>query len=73
MKASWNAQVVAQNPVVLEAQRILVQLGYNVGRPDGMIGPRTVAAVREFEAKNGFAQTGQVTEALVARLAFVQQ
>lgn len=73
MKMSWNTEVQTQSPVVLEAQRFLLQLGYKIGRPDGMLGPRTLTAAREFEISQGLPPTGRVDETLVARLAFVQK
>jgi peptidoglycan lytic transglycosylase B len=47
----------------LELQRLLSRHGYDVGRPDGHLGARTRAAIRDFQAKigrvpDGFASTG---------------
>jgi putative chitinase len=36
---------------VLELQKALIRLGYAVGEPDGVFGPRTVAAVAAFQAR----------------------
>ena len=42
-----------------ELQERLARAGYNIGTPDGAIGPLTRAAIKEVEAKNGLAQTGR--------------
>ena len=40
-------------------QERLVARGYDVGKPDGAIGPLTRAAIKDVEAKLGLAQTGR--------------
>jgi membrane-bound lytic murein transglycosylase B len=57
----------------LELQQLLAAHGYDVGEPDGQLGARTRAAIRQFQAKiglvpDGFASTG-ILEALRARQA----
>jgi lytic murein transglycosylase len=47
----------------LELQQLLARHGYNVGEPDGHLGLRTRAAIRDFQAKigrvpDGFASAG---------------
>jgi len=42
-----------------ELQEKLIRQGYNVGTPDGAIGPLTRAAIKEVEAKLGLPQTGR--------------
>jgi peptidoglycan lytic transglycosylase B len=37
----------------LELQHLLAQRGYDVGEPDGRLGTKTRAAIREFQARNG--------------------
>ncbi len=37
----------------LELQRHLARRGYDVGEPDGRLGAKTRAAIREFQARNG--------------------
>ena len=68
--ASWSTQISAVESVVAEAQRLLGKLGYRPGPVDGIIGPRTVAAIRAFERKVGLPTTGRVSNALVAKMAF---
>ncbi|WP_404301084.1 peptidoglycan-binding protein [Alicycliphilus denitrificans] len=51
-----------------EAQERLNALGYNVGTPDGSIGPRTVAAIRSFQSSKGLKVTGQLDAATLDAL-----
>ena len=53
---------------VLLAQRRLTELGYYEGEADGAFEAETRAAVRRFEAANGYAQRGTLTEAKQKRL-----
>lgn len=54
--------------LVRDAQSILGQLGYDVGTPDGDMGPKTRAAVKAFEKANGLPETGNVSGSLLDRL-----
>jgi len=54
--------------LVRDAQTLLGQLGYEVGTPDGAIGPKTREAVKAFERANGLPETGAVSGSLVDRL-----
>ena len=51
-----------------EVQRLLTEKGFDVGTPDGHIGPRTLAAVKAFQEKTGLPVIaragGKVLEAL---------
>lgn len=42
-------------------QRDLNRQGFNVGRVDGVMGPKTEAALRSFQQKNGMNATGRPT------------
>ena len=53
---------------LLEIQQILNALGYDAGSPDGIMGRRTAAAIRDFQQANGLAVNGQADERLLARL-----
>lgn len=53
---------------VREVQSQLSSLGYEVGPADGVAGPRTRAAVREFQGQNSLPVTGAVNEDLIAQL-----
>ncbi len=42
-----------------ELQRALIAKGYDVGEPDGAVGSKTRAAIKDVEGKSGLAQTGR--------------
>lgn len=50
------------------AQRTLATAGYNPGPADGIIGPRTRAALRAFQRDSGLPVTGELDAATAARL-----
>jgi localization factor PodJL len=54
--------------LVSRAQTLLNKLGYDVGPPDGLIGPRTQSAIKLFQLRNGLSETGEVTIPLVTQL-----
>ena len=51
------------------AQIYLTYLGYGVGGIDGILGPRTTAALTQFQQKAGLPQSGQPDAATLAALA----
>lgn len=53
---------------VKELQNRLIELGYNVGVPDGFGGPRTRKEVRYFQEQNGLPITGEFDNATVDAL-----
>ena len=52
----------SQEDVVRDAQIALRDAGYEPGRIDGVLGPKTQAAIREFQAAHGLPQTGRLDE-----------
>jgi lytic murein transglycosylase len=52
----------------LELQELLVRRGYDVGEPDGHLGAKTKAAIREFQAKNGKVPDGFASTAVLDQL-----
>jgi len=52
----------------MELQEALNRLGYDVGRPDGQIGPKTTAAIRAFQRKVGLPADAYPTASLLARV-----
>lgn len=66
---SPTAAASAARPMsVLEAQTKLLQLGFDVGTPDGKAGPRTRNALRAFQASRQLPQTGVLDAATQAEL-----
>lgn len=57
---------------VIEAQRALNDLGYSVGRPDGIMGPATRKAVLAFQRDNRLLPDGLLSETLIERLIALQ-
>lgn len=49
---------VTDSAAVTELQKKLNALGYNIGSPTGTIGPRTSAAIKEFQRKTQLRVTG---------------
>jgi localization factor PodJL len=64
----WNAQLTHINDTVLTAQELLLQLGFQPGKPDGIFGPRTMAAIRAYQEKSGLPKTGNLSDALMIRM-----
>ncbi len=54
---------------IRRAQQLLTELGYEPGPIDGIMGRRTRAAVERFQADQGLAVSGDLTPALIDRLA----
>ncbi|MEM7224234.1 MAG: peptidoglycan-binding protein [Pseudomonadota bacterium] len=62
---------VPQGPsvaLVRRAQRDLLALGYRPGPIDGVLGPRTEAAIKAYQRRHGLPADGKVTKALVTQL-----
>lgn len=53
---------------IARVQFLLNKLGYDAGDPDGLMGPKTKRAIRNFEAGNGSGGSGKVTPELLSRL-----
>ena len=51
-----------------ELQSLLSRAGYDVGTPDGVVGPKTRAAVMAFQARAGLPADGHVSGLLLDRL-----
>ncbi len=59
----------ADQSSIKQAQKYLGKLGYDVGAPDGAMGPKTRQAIIRFETANGLPATGRVSAELLQRLA----
>jgi membrane-bound lytic murein transglycosylase B len=51
-----------------EMQGYLAALGFDTGKPDGKVGPKTRAALRAFQLKNGFPADAYPTRAIIEAL-----
>lgn len=63
-----TASIRAKPGLVLDLQRGLAERGYYDGDIDGLPGPRTQQAIRDFEQAQGLKVTGEPSEALLARV-----
>lgn len=67
--ASWPAGDYAlSKDQRAQVQTLLARAGYDVGTPDGVIGPRTRAAVIAYQASKGLVPDGHVSGRLLDRL-----
>jgi len=57
-----SSQTTAQREANRETQVALNYFGFPVGTPDGSIGPKSRAAISEYQAVLGYPPTGQLTE-----------
>jgi peptidoglycan hydrolase-like protein with peptidoglycan-binding domain len=63
-----DPELVTDERGIAAAQRALMQLGYNVGKADGVGGPATRRAVLAFQKDHALAEDGRLTLALVKML-----
>lgn len=54
------------DPVLTRIQQILAERGLYGGAIDGLMGPKSAAAIRAWEKANGYVQTGEPTSGLLA-------
>ncbi len=57
--------------LVRKIQTLLAERGFDPGPADGIPGPKTVRAVKEFQRKVGAPETGQIDSTLIAALSNV--
>ena len=53
---------------IIKMQEILAQKGYNIGSPDGKLGPKTRSALRDFQKENGLKQDGYPNKETLLKL-----
>lgn len=51
-----------------DVQRMLNQLGFDSGIPDGILGKKTVAAVKEFQAARGLEIDGVLSDTIIEKI-----
>jgi len=59
------------DPEVYQAQKALKERGYNPGKPDGLWGKSTEAAVKHFQVDNDLTVTGKLDEQTKAKMGLV--
>lgn len=63
------------DPQVVAMQKLLTDMGFNPGPPDGLFGPLTEAALKEFQGRNSLQQSGtlnkETKEKLITSTLFV--
>ena len=52
----------------LELQQLLARRGYDIGEPDGHLGAKTKAAIRDFQARNGKVPDGFASASVLNQL-----
>ncbi|MET3926757.1 peptidoglycan-binding protein [Devosia sp. 2618] len=70
---TWSAgfdpgERITTKDVVAKVQTALGKLGFDVGTPDGVAGPKTAEAVKAFERGTGMTESGLVNPRLLAVL-----
>jgi localization factor PodJL len=70
---TWSAgfdpgESIGNQEVVKSVQAALGALGFEVGAPDGLMGPNTADAIRAFERATGMSESGKVNPRLLAVL-----
>jgi localization factor PodJL len=66
--ASTETASVDMSKAIRNIQAILNNNGFDAGAPDGVMGRKTVAAIKEFQASIGMEPTGEVDDNLVKEL-----
>lgn len=59
---------IVDSPAVKAIQRRLATLGHRVGKPDGIMGPRTIAGVARFQASAKLPVSGKLDAETIAKL-----
>lgn len=59
--------------IIIEMQEILAQKGYNIGPPDGKLGPKTRSALKHFQKENDLKQDGYPNKDTLIKLNIYQK
>jgi len=65
---STSGSSIKNEPEVEQIQFLLNKLNYNVGQVDGIIGPKTISAIKAFERDAGLPETGEASANLLLQL-----
>ena len=60
--------LIADKKSIKDTQKMLGELGWNVGPLDGIMGAKTRKAIKEFQTRHNLTATGQVNDELLANL-----
>ncbi|MEQ1899869.1 MAG: peptidoglycan-binding protein [Devosia sp.] len=61
-------ETIGARDIVASVQVALSKLGYDIGTPDGVSGPKTMDAIKAFERATGMTESGQINPRLLAVL-----
>ncbi|QDZ13083.1 SEL1-like repeat protein [Devosia ginsengisoli] len=61
-------ETITTKDVISKVQMVLDKLGFDVGTPDGLPGPKTAEAIKAFERGTGMSESGAVNPRLLAVL-----
>jgi localization factor PodJL len=61
-------ETITTQDVVAKVQQALARLGFDVGTPDGLAGPKTIDAIKAFERSTGMSEIGTINPRLLAVL-----
>jgi len=61
-------EAITSREVITKVQMALGKLGFDIGTPDGLVGPKTAEAIRTFERGTGMSETGVINPRLLAVL-----
>ena len=61
-------EAITAQDVVAKVQQALTRLGFDVGTPDGLPGPKTTEAIKAFERSTGMNEVGAINPRLLAVL-----
>jgi hypothetical protein len=68
LPAAIPVPTFASQRKIRTAQLLLAELGYDPGGPDGTLGPKTRAAIIQFQTQVGMRPDGQVSDGLLIQL-----
>ena len=66
--SSQAAAPAANASITARAQTRLQEMGYSVGKPDGILGPRTRAALLKYQRAKGLTESGKLDPATLQAL-----
>lgn len=67
-KVENTTGAIDMGKAIRNIQAILNKTGYDAGQPDGLMGKKTVTAIKMFQKSNGLKDDGAITEELVRKL-----